>query len=184
LYDLHRDSGETSNTLQTHAKEAAAMKRRLSGLLGGEPAPRAEGAPALSPRMRETLQSLGYTAGTKAGSASGADPKDRIAEHEAYENGLALLYLGDYAGAIRGLNAVTTRDPQNLPALCALGEAHFRSGNAARALRLWQQALDRNPKYRPAAESIGEYWLSRHDYAKACPLIPLAPECLNQAGKK
>jgi choline-sulfatase len=184
FYDLRRDTGETSNTLQTHEKDAAPMKQRLSSLLAREPAPRAEGAPELSPHMREALQSLGYTAGAKAGGTSGADPKDRIAEHEAYENGLALLYTRDYGGAIRELNSVTARDPQNLPALCALGEAHFRSGNAPRALRLWQQALDRNPKYRPAAESIGEYWLSRRDYAKACPLIPLAPECLSQRGNK
>lgn len=95
-----------------------------------------------------------------------------------------MLYVRDYAGAIRSLDPVTAQDPQNLSALCALGEAHLRSGNASRALRLWQQALDRNLKYRPAAESIGEYWLSRRDYVKACPLIPLAPECLNQPRNK
>jgi Tfp pilus assembly protein PilF len=70
------------------------------------------------------------------------------------------------------------RSPRNLPAQTALGEAYLRSGNAARALTLWQQALEKDPNYRPAADSIGEYWLARRDFEKACRFIPSAPECV------
>ena len=78
------------------------------------------------------------------------------------------------------MNGIATADTRNLPAQTALGEAYLRSGNAARALSLWQQALEKDPEYRPAAESIGEYWLSRRDFEKGCRFIPSAAEC---AGK-
>ncbi|HYA17449.1 MAG TPA: sulfatase-like hydrolase/transferase [Bryobacteraceae bacterium] len=177
FYDLGKDPGEAANALASHQKEAAAMKARLNQLMAEKPAQRAAGAPELSAGTRAQLGSLGYTAGAKPAASSGADPKDRLAEEEAYENGLALLYSADYAATIRVLSLVVAQDQQNLPALCALGEAHFRSGHAQRALQLWQQALDRNPAYRPAAESIGAYWLTQKNLAKACPYVPQAPQC-------
>lgn len=175
FYDLGKDAGEHTNALAAHMALADSMQARLAGLLARapeHPAPirRAAG------QTGELLRSLGYTTGTQH-AGSGDDPKDRLAEQEGYENGLALLYTGSYAAAIAALRAVTLRDARNLPALCALGEAYFRSGNAPRALAAWQQALNRDPSYRPAAESLGSYWLARHDSAKGCRYLPRAPEC-------
>jgi choline-sulfatase len=183
FFDLTKDPAEHANAIQSHQKEAAAMKGRLAQIMSDKQAPRAQGAPDISAQTRALLGSLGYTSGAKSAVTSAADPKDRLAEEEAYENGLAFLYTADYAAAIRTLSLIVAQDQKNLPALCALGEAHFRSGNATRALRLWQQALDRDPKYRPAADSIGGYWLALHDYAKACKFVPQAAQCVSNPQK-
>jgi tetratricopeptide (TPR) repeat protein len=121
---------------------------------------------------------LGYTAGGRqAARGQAADPKDKLAEQEAYESGLTSLYSGLYGKAILTLGRIVAQDSRNLPALCALGEAYLRSGNSTRALALWQRALERDPKYTPAAESIGGYWLALKDYDKACRFLPASPQC-------
>lgn len=179
LYDLAKDPGERVNTIAMDPKEAASMKARIAELMNKyPPKPPPAGAPAISSRTKEVLGSLGYTAGGKQTSNHAAvDPKDRVAEAEAYESGLALLYSSRYDRAIQTFQRIVTRDPRNLPALCALGEAYLRSGNSTRALALWQQALEKDPNYQPAADSIGDYWLSRRNYEKGCRFEPAAPEC-------
>ena len=178
LYDLSKDAGERVNILPAHSDEARAMKARLDDLLARHvPKPR-PAASEPSAHTRELLGSLGYTAGGKhAPQPQPADPKDRLPELEAYERGLTLLYSGHYEQAILELRRIALGDARNLPAMGALGQAYLRSGKAERALEVWQRALERDPAYRPAAEFIGEYWLARKDYDKACRFVPTAPPC-------
>jgi tetratricopeptide (TPR) repeat protein len=178
LYDLAKDPGEKLNILATHADEANSMKARINELLARYPPKQPAATAQISARTREILGSLGYTAGGKQiARRAPADPKDKLIEAEAYENGLTFLYSGKYVQAIAALGRITAQDPHNLPAQCALGEAYLRSGNTTRALTLWQGALEKDPNYRPAADSIGEYWLARRNIEKACRFIPSAPEC-------
>jgi arylsulfatase A-like enzyme len=178
LYDLSKDPGERVNILPAHPAEARSMKARLADLMARRTATQRPSSSEVSAHMREVLGSLGYTAGGKqAAQNRPADPKDKLAEQEAYEHGLTLLYLCRYDQAILTLQRIVTGDARNLPALGALGEAYLRSGNAVRAIELWQQALERDPAYRPAAELIGEYWLARKDYDKACRFVPTVPQC-------
>ena len=181
FYDLAKDPGERNNVVASHASEAQAMKTRLQELMARYPPKQTAATPRISARTRAILGSLGYTAGGKqAARKEQADPKDKLVEAEAYENGLTFLYSGQYGQAIRVLDRIAVQDPRNLPAQTALGEAYLRSGNAARALVLWQQALEKDPEYRPAADSIGEYWLARRDFEKACRFIPSAVECVGK----
>jgi len=157
LYDLSKDPGERVNVLPAHSVEARSMKARLEDLMARRAAMQRQTSPEPSAHTREVLGSLGYTAAGKQSARNpAADPKDKLPEQEAYERGLTLLYSGRYDQAILALRRIVAADARNLPALGALGEAYLRLGNAARALELWQQALERDPAYRPAAESIGE----------------------------
>jgi arylsulfatase A-like enzyme len=178
LYDLSKDPGERVNILLAHPAEARSIKTQLDELLVRHGPAQHRPSSEPSAHSREVLGSLGYTAGGKQAARSlPADPKDKLGEHEAYERGLTLLYSGRYDQAILALRRIVTGDARNLPALGALGEAYLRSGNAAHALELWQQALERNPGYRPAAEFIGEYWLAQKNFEKACRFVPTAPQC-------
>jgi arylsulfatase A-like enzyme len=178
LYDLSKDPGERTNILPAHPDEVQSLKTQIEGFLTRYAPKPPPASPEISAQTRKVLGSLGYTAGGRqAPQAKAPDPKDKLAEQEAYESGLTSLYSGQYAKAISTLQRVVTQDPRNLPALCALGEAYLRSANATRALALWQQALEHDPKYFPAAQSIGEYWLARKDFDKGCRFLPAAPEC-------
>ena len=178
LYDLLKDPGERTNILATHPREAQSMKSQLDALVARSALTQPQSASKVSPRTREILGSLGYTAGgAKIAQGQAIDPKDKIAENEAYESGLTFLYSARYDKAIQTLQTLVKQDPRDLPALCALGEAYLRSGNGPKALGLWQQALERDPKNRTASDSIGGYWLARKDYDKACGFVPDAAEC-------
>lgn len=178
LYDLAKDPGERVNVLSAHEAQDREMGARIAGLIAEHATKQTQGAPEISARTRAVLGSLGYTAGGRQnGSKQPADPKDKLAEAEAYESGLALLYSSQSGKAIHAFTRIVAEDAGNLPAVCALGEAYLRSGNSTRALALWQQALEKDPGYRPAADSIGEYWLAQKNYEKACRFVPDAPEC-------
>lgn len=177
FYDLAKDPAERVNILPAHVREAREMKARVAGLMAKHPARQSASEPEISSHTRDVLGSLGYTAGGRSGIQRAIDPKDRVSEAEAYESALALLYTTKYEQAIGAFQRIVTQDGRNLPALCALGEAYLRSGNTTRALTLWQQALEKDPNYQPAADSIGEYWLARKDYEKACRFVPRASEC-------
>lgn len=177
LYDLSKDPGEHTNILTADQSKAQAGKSTLDELMARYPPKQSPAAPESSVRTREVLGSLGYTAGGRQIPKQQIDPKDKLAEAEAYENGLTSLYSARYGQAILTLKRVVAQDTRNLPALCALGEAYLRSGSAPRALTLWQQALEKDPNYSPAADSIGAYWLAQKDYGKACRFVPTAPQC-------
>ena len=168
LYDLAKDPGERLNLIASQPAQARLLKARLDDLetrlRPGQRAP----LPPVPAATRALLGSLGYTAGGgRPQHGQAADPKDKLAEQEGYERGLTLLYTAQYGKAIAVFQRVLAQDSGNLPVRCALGEAYFRSGNAARAIACWRRALERDAKYRPAADSI----------AAACHLAPASPEC-------
>lgn len=53
--------------------------------------------------------------------------------------------LGDYAGAIRDIEATLARDPRHFPALQGLSRIAEQQGNWKGALEAWQRALDIDP---------------------------------------
>ena len=115
------------------------MKARIEALM-------ARYAPKTQPAVRRIFGKFGsdatstrfswvYGGGRQAARSQPADPKDKLAEQEAYESGLTSLYSGLYGKAILRLQRIVMQDPRNLPALCALGEAWLRSGNPAASSR-------------------------------------------------
>jgi choline-sulfatase len=105
LYRLAEDPGETRNLAQERASVASAIRGRLATL-----DPRAGVAPiqpALDPDAAARLATLGYVGGGPApgSSASGADPKDKFREVQAYQRdmreAMRLYNARDLDGALR-----------------------------------------------------------------------------------
>jgi TolA-binding protein len=131
LYDLEKDRGEHVNLIKVNPKEAESLKTRLSALTAKYAPPQPQSAVPMSAHTRDVLGSLGYIAGghhATGGPDPRPDPKDKLAEQEAYENGLAFLYSGHYDKAIVAFRKIVKDDPRNAPAQCALDEAYRRSG--------------------------------------------------------
>jgi choline-sulfatase len=127
LYDLAKDPGEHVNLIKSNPKEAASRNARIDALMAKYAPTQPQSAVPMSAHTREVLGTLGYTAGGHH-AAGGPDPKDKVAEQEAYENGLAFLYSGHYDKAIAAFRKIVKEDPRNAPAQCALNEAYRRSG--------------------------------------------------------
>jgi arylsulfatase A-like enzyme/Flp pilus assembly protein TadD len=103
LYDLRTDPGETKNRMGDRAPVARAMDARLKTHDAG---PAKAAAAAVSPEAAERLAALGYVGGAFfTGPPSGEDPKDKIAEFQAYRRdttaALARFRRRDFAGAVR-----------------------------------------------------------------------------------
>jgi len=48
-----------------------------------------------------------------------------------------------------------------------LGDAYLRAGKKNEAVREWTAALAADPEYAPAAQALGEYYMSQQDWTKA-----------------
>lgn len=145
LYDLDEDPGETENVLAAHPDVAAAMERWLDWYLESEAAAQAV-AEELDPEVVERLRSLGYLQGGGAiGTATMADPKDRL---EAFEKvGEAQLLAAQYRNdeAIRLFESVVREDPENATLLRLLAATYAQARQWEDAARAYDRLLHLAP---------------------------------------
>jgi choline-sulfatase len=181
LYDLSKDSGEAHDLVRENTAGAQGVSQAIAQKLRGrllelmapyaaKPAANAKAVPAgVSAERRRMLESLGYIGGGVGGppSGSGPDPKDKLAEYNLYEKALAAMYAGRHQEAITSFRQLLAGDPRNSLARYYLGDACLRAGQPESALREWENALQIDPEYAPAAEALGAWWMGRENYAKA-----------------
>ncbi len=96
----------------------------------------------------------------RGGSAS--EPKD-----SQYAEAERAVKRGDYPTAIRLLEGVVAKNDGNADAYNLLAYSIRKSGDAAKAIPLYEKALAIDPKHRGAHEYIGEAYLMLGDLAKA-----------------
>ncbi|MEK7837996.1 MAG: tetratricopeptide repeat protein, partial [candidate division NC10 bacterium] len=60
-----------------------------------------------------------------------------------YEQGQSRLAEGDVPAAVVAFREALRVQPDFLPALLTLGDAHLRAGDSAQALRVWERGLER-----------------------------------------
>jgi tetratricopeptide (TPR) repeat protein len=164
LYDLQTDPKETRNLWITQQSLSAPLKKRLDEM--GARTQTAAAKP--SPETMARLKSLGYVGGAAMPSGNGPDPKDRIADYEAYRRAITMRSSGDFAGSNQLLAKVLAGDPaltevrllqamnhqklnQHAPAIEAFGKvlaadpvnvaAHYHLANSYLALKRADEAL-------------------------------------------
>jgi len=164
LYDLASDPHELRNMSTAHADEALKMKQHLAAVL-----PAGGAQPARPSSGQQALRSLGYIAGSggAAGAHSNFDPKDRIREFESYTRAVGLMYTGHAREALPLLKTILASDPHNDAIRVDLGHADLDVGRPTEALREWEWILARDPRFTPASEAIGFYWMEKLDFARA-----------------
>jgi choline-sulfatase len=170
LYDLSRDPEERRNVAGENAALAGKLRGRLAEIMTRATRPAGEPSGAdVSTERRRALESLGYIGGngSSKGAVHAADPKDKLPEYNLFERALAAMYASRYQEAITGFRRLLAGDSRNSLARYYLGDVCLRAGQSASALREWENALQLDPEYVPAAEALGAWWMGRENYAKA-----------------
>ncbi len=167
LFDLEKDPREQANLVHANEAVAAKMRSELSRLMAKYA--RVSPPAVQNTSEKKTLGSLGYLAGgsPKAPLRDGPDPKDRLAEYQMFDRALDAMYSQRLDSAIRGFLQVLALDRENLAARGSLGDAYLRAGKPDDAVREWTAVLASDAGYAPAAQALGEYYMSRRDWARA-----------------
>jgi tetratricopeptide (TPR) repeat protein len=120
-------------------------------------------------RLTGALVLAGLVLGT-VGSVA-ADPgrpgASAVPEDPTYAEGVNAVKQKNYAAAIRLFEVVIAKDDQNANAYNWLAYSTRQSGDAAKAIPIYQKALTIDPKHRGAHEYIGEAFLVLGDLPKA-----------------
>lgn len=154
LYRVADDPGETRNLIDERSSVAAVMRKRLLAYdrSGAPPS-----LPALEPGAAERLAALGYVGGGggPVGGTAGADPKDLIAELQAYQRdvreGMRLYRERDLDAAIRVLGRVARTGSTSFNVNYYLGRSLVESRRAAEAVPYLEKAAGMTPARRDLA---------------------------------
>ena len=101
---------------------------------------------------------------------SGGSQPARVMPKQAdplYTSALRKIQAAKYAEAIPLLEQVVAKDQANADAYNWLGYATRKNGDPAKAIGIYQQALQLDPKHRGAHEYIGEAYLQLNDLSNA-----------------
>ena len=90
-----------------------------------------------------------------------------VKEDPKYVEGVQAVKRRDYPAAIRCFEDVVARDDRNANAYNWLGYSIRQSGDATRAIPVYEKALAIDPKHKGAHEYIGEAYLALDNPGKA-----------------
>jgi tetratricopeptide (TPR) repeat protein len=149
LYRVAEDPGETRNLLEARAPIASAMRSKLATYDKGQGV--APQLPEVDAEAAARLASLGYVGGgaPTGGGTAGVDPKDRIAELQAYQRdmrqSLARFAAGDYASAARTLERLSRSGAPSFNVEYYLGRALLESRRFTEAIPHLRRAVEMAP---------------------------------------
>lgn len=165
LYDLALDPGEIHNLIQLQMPRASDMAAQLHALEAQYAPPKVSRPARPSPQELDLLASLGYTEVVHG--ESGADPKDKLAEYQQYQEAIQLASLGRYSEAARVLRTVLSGDSGNIQAHFNLAVCDFKTANQEEAIKELHSTLSLAPEFVRAEELLGTIWLQKREYAQA-----------------
>ena len=189
LYNLQQDPQERNNLIRSQAARARSQRAELAKLLAAHAPKPSAAVPAVSPKTRALLGSLGYLSGgprTRLG-GPGADPKDRLPDYRLYESAQTALYNGRLEAAAADLRQLAARDPHNALALRDLGGAYVEERQYAKARECFKQVIAMAPDDYMAQYELG--LADKHLNLKsealehlkaACKLAPEAQQCRHE----
>jgi len=160
LYDLGADPGERHDLASARPDDV----RRLQALVTAEDAPASGSEAEMEKERLAGLTALGYVAAPpvqRAAAGDRPDPKDRIADYEAYQRAHALASAGDMAGADGLMASVAPRFAKSPAFFLAWAQFAGRRGDAARAGELLGKVLELDPDNAEARLNLAVSLLER-----------------------
>jgi arylsulfatase A-like enzyme/Tfp pilus assembly protein PilF len=161
LYDLREDPGETRNLSAARKSEAERLRAKLK-TYDTTPAKPALAAPDAG--VMERLAALGYVAGPGAGSSGGApDPKDRIAEYQAYtrdvQQATGLSQQGKLEEALPILERLFESRVASQEVATLYGRVLVRKRRWAEAATAFEEAIALVPRFSAGYVELAEVYL-------------------------
>lgn len=147
LYDLLKDPGEKTNLLPRFAKRGASPALWMEKYFGPDrhsPISSESSQPIDSERL-EQLRALGYAVGGETSGTKPIDPKDGIRLRQDLDRARALQQRGRPEEAVAILGPLLEKNPGNLQARLALGNALIASGKMEEGLASHREAVRRAP---------------------------------------
>ena len=164
LYDLDEDPGETRNVIGANPRIAEGMRHVLAGYDQGD-APADAAAPQDAGVMAR-MAALGYIGSSAAreGAKSGADPKDKVADWQAFQRGTrdATRLFGEsrFDEALPILKRLAGGETVSFEVESLLGQTLIRKGRPAEAIPHLENARkllpDAAPTYVELARALRE----------------------------
>jgi Tfp pilus assembly protein PilF len=150
LYDLVQDPHETSNLIKEHPQRAQLMQGRLKQMLEQTTRESKSSAnPELDEQSRETLESLGYVAGSVSEDFSfdqdKEDPKDLIAFHSVNTKMYWIIFEKKYDLAKKLCRKMLSERPDYEGIYRYLSRIAEKEGDKDKALDYMTEALKLNP---------------------------------------
>lgn len=144
LYDLAADPHESRNLFAERRREARDLAEALAEIRQGE---RTAGTAAPDAETLERLAALGYVGGVAPPrrEGEGADPKDKVALHTAWEDAHNQLAAGHLDIAAQQLEGLVEADPDNPVFRAALAQTARKQGDFERAIVLYREAIAAAP---------------------------------------
>lgn len=177
LYDLVRDPRELTDQHDQKSGLAHDLKRDLDEWFEAHGGSDREASLSLDSEALAQLRSLGYASvgsGRQDETSERPNPMEMIEQHVGLERARTFLSDRLYDQAVRQLENVLRRDPQNLAALIDLVRAYEGQGNVEEALRLAERALALDPEYTQTYMMLARLEAQRDDLPKAIELVDLA----------
>ena len=148
LYDLAKDPSETENLFGSRRALALSLRDRLSSLRSRYRPPQTAATQALSPEAVAALSSLGYvgvSAANSEKSSGGRDPKDLLADYEAYGRALSLAASGRMSDSNAALRGLLAKDSGLVAVQLSLGLNLQKQGQHREAAEIFRAALKQDP---------------------------------------
>jgi choline-sulfatase len=147
LYDLRQDPEERRNLAldPAQAQTLASLRAGLDGLVGASPIHPQNEVPADDRERFAALGSVGRAFDVEGAPADSPDPKDRIAQLEAYRSAMNLAVAREWPRAIERLLAIVQDDPSLLEVWRQLGDVTFRAGRYEHAIDAYSHLLSAQP---------------------------------------
>jgi tetratricopeptide (TPR) repeat protein len=144
LYELPTDPREVRDLSSARRGRLLDLARALDLRAGALASIDADDDPAMEER-RAALSSLGYLGGSKAATVGGIDPKDGIKLLPDLDTARLALQTGRPGDALQPLQRLLAKNPGNVPAMLALGQAQLGLGKPADAVATFRKVTSASP---------------------------------------
>lgn len=176
LYDIAADPGELHNLAAERVEDVGRMQSRLEALIATAGAADAEARAGVTPQSQEMLRGLGYVGSAPIANldderqlliVKDPDPITRRDDIALYADAWMCIRQHRYEFAIEKFGQLMERNPDSLPVLDGLIEAHWNADDKAASLELLRHAIELDPKSSKRRVQLAEVLSSQSNESEA-----------------